>query len=176
MQAPIFEEDFRYAQEPLEAGGYRIFQLDKHNRRHRAADGYRWKISIEEDGDNSGFSNAKRELDRLEQKIDQLLTEGSQTDDVTDAKLVEDQMQLKMQKALLQDEEFMARYGDKIGLAMFDIDQTIDDAELDFESWSESPLTATTYQIFNEPEKLEQAGSAFGCALDRSCLGWKTDL
>ena len=169
MAEPIDKQTFEYNAAPLEPGEYRLFAV-KSGMNRQPPEGVGWTLSVEGDDrgpDQAADDELRRELQALRAEMQE--NSGSTAEDI--------QEMLEKQKAavgmqMLQNEEFVRRYGDKLALSLLDVDDGSGGSGVemeDFETFKDNPISATAYQLAStaaeDPEAVEQLSQSVGNSL-----------
>lgn len=176
LDQPIDEQTFRYNEEPLEPGKYRLFAVDN-NLNVQPPDGEGWAITVEDDTADEPDPEDER-FRRLEQRLEQIAQDDQTGNDPQE--LVE-QQKASITLQLLQSPEFLRQHGDKIALSMFDLDGLPmgggggGDGLPAYDQFSESPTSAALYSIFNtameDPGQFEQITESLGRGAGQAMSG-----
>jgi hypothetical protein len=181
LDDPIDEQTFRYNEEPLTPGKYRLFAVEN-NLNKQPPDGDGWATTVEDD-DPDEPDRENSEIDELRREIRQLAQQQQGGDAEQDIQELMEKQKAAVSLQLLQSEEFLRHHGDKIALSMFDVDGVGgaaggDDGLPDYDVFSESPTSAALYSIFNtavsDPAEFEQLTETLGSGVG-SMMGGAVD-
>lgn len=169
MAEPIDKQTFEYNAAPLESGEYRLFAV-KSGMNRQPPEGVGWTLSVEGDDRTDTTTDSKSELRRELQALRaEVADDGNDSDDI--------QQMIEKQKAavglqMLQNPEFIKRYGDKLALSIMGVDDGDSGGGVemeDFETFKDNPISATAYQIAStaadDPEAVEQLSQTMGNTL-----------
>lgn len=169
MDTPITEQTFRYNEEPLDPGSYRLFAV-QNNLNQQPPDGEGWSIEIDPEP-TTETTDEDSEMRRLERKIDRLQAEGADQDDgEEDIQDVLEQKKAALSLKLMEEPEFIRRHGDKLALSMFDVDSSPsgsdEDTLPDYEQFDENPGKSALYSLLkqaaDDPNQFSQIMESVG--------------
>ena len=169
LEEPIDRQTFEYNAAPLDPGNYRLFAVvDNLNRTPQSEVG--WTLEVEGDDQTDTTTDSE---DDLRRELQALRAEVADDNDAED----DIQQMIEKQKAavglqMLQNPEFIKRYGDKLALSIMGVDDGNDGGGIemeDFETFKDNPISATAYQIAStaadDPEAVEQLSQTMGNTL-----------
>lgn len=169
MEEPIDRQTFEYNASPLEPGEYRLFAVSGGLNR-QPPEGVGWTLSVE--GDNQPDTTTDTE-DELRRELQALRAEvADDSDDSEDIQQMIEKQKAAVGLQMLQNPEFIKRYGDKLALSIMGVDDGDDSGGVemeDFETFKDNPISATAYQIAStaadDPEAVEQLSQTMGNTL-----------
>jgi hypothetical protein len=169
METPIDRQTFEYNAAPLDPGNYRLFAVvDNLNRTPQSKVG--WTLEVEGDDQLDTTTDSESELRRELQALRAEVADDS--DDSEDIQEMIEKQKAAVGLQMLQNPEFIKRYGDKLALSIMGVDDGDSGGGVemeDFETFKDNPISATAYQIAStaadDPEAVEQLSQTMGNTL-----------
>lgn len=168
LESPISEDDFKFSEDPLDDGKYRLAGIDTNGRITKPPEDVGWQINNKSTGGHrdrnkaSGASSddvqaLRRQIRTLEQRLESGTGDpGAQMERIR-ATLLE---------AAASNPAFMDRYGEKVYDWVLDVDHGKDAEGPSYEQWKDSPFSAIAYDfsqtMMHDPSKMRQLGENMG--------------
>lgn len=169
MRQPMDKQTFQINAAPLDPGTYTLFAVTD-NLQQPPTDDVGWTLEVEGDDQPDTTTDSESELRRELQALRAEVADDS--DDSEDIQQMIEKQKAAVGLQMLQNPEFIKRYGDKLALSIMGVDDGNSGGGVemeDFETFKDNPISATAYQIAStaadDPEAVEQLSETVGSSL-----------